>query len=117
MLIKPRRVRHSDKFSSRMRTGSRQRQEYAASVYAMAIVQAGLAVALIVAAIQAYNAVAAHKTDASITLKFVLPVVFVAGALLSLRASFRNIQAARAIWRERKRPRSEAPPDKDHPEP
>jgi formate/nitrite transporter FocA (FNT family) len=96
MLIKPRRVRHSSKFTSRMQTGARQRREYAASAYSMAAIKAMLAVAMITAGIRAYQAIEA-QSSASLPLKLALPVVFIAGALLVLRSCVKNIREVREI--------------------
>ena len=107
VLIKPRRIRHSSKFSSRIRGASRQRQEYAASVYSMAIVQAILSVALALAGIRAYQAIDAHMDGIPIAAKVVLPVVLMAGAFMTGRACVRNFGSAREMWRTRKRSRPE----------
>jgi hypothetical protein len=102
MLIKPRRVRHSSKFSSRLRTGARQRREYAASVYSMAVVKALLAVAMVAAGIRAYQAIDAQTSHISLPLKLALPVVFIAGALFVFRSCVKNIRAVREISQYRR---------------
>lgn len=103
MLIKPRKVRKSSKFSSRIRGASRQRQEYAASIYSHAIIQALLAMALVVLAVRAYQAIDAHTETLPLTAKLVLPVVLIGGAFLTARSCLRNVRAAREMWYTRRR--------------
>lgn len=102
MLLKQRKVRES-RFRSRMRTSSRQRQEYAATVYSMAIIQAILSITLFVAGIRAWQAVSAHGNDLPLVAKLVMPVVFTAAAMLAARACWRSVQSARDM-RPRQRP-------------
>jgi len=109
MLLKQRKVRQS-RFSSRIRGSSRQRQEYAASVYAMAVIQTILAGTMFLAGVRSWQAVSAHGSDLPLMAKLVMPVVFIAAALLAARASFRSIQAARAL-----QPRHRSP-DRDTPD-
>jgi len=108
MLIRPRQPRRSSRFSSRFRTESRKRQEYAATVYTMAVVKGGLAIVLALAALQAYRAFDVHAADLPLPLKLALPAVLVVGALFSARASVRNFQEGREIWYRRRHPDSEA---------
>jgi len=96
MLLKQRKVRES-RFSSRMRSTSRQRQEYAATVYSMAIIQAILAVTMFIAGIRAWQAVSAHGSDLPLFAKLVMPIVFIAASLLAARACFRSVQSARDL--------------------
>jgi len=96
MLLKTRKVRQS-RFSSRMRSTSRQRQEYAATVYSMAIIQAILAVTMFIAGIRAWQAVSAHGNDLPLFAKLVLPIVFIAASLMAVRACFRSVQSARDL--------------------
>lgn len=107
MFIKPRQVRRSSKFTSRLKTGSRQRQEYAASVYSMASIQAILAVVMIVAGIKGYQAVDIQAGHLSLPVKLALPVVFGLGAALVLRACFKNIRAVKELAQEKKAARSD----------
>lgn len=100
MLIKPRRVRRSSKFTSRLKTGSRQRREYAASVYSMAVIQGLLVVSLLIAAVYAYRAVDAQAPETSLLMKLGLPVAFTVGALLAFRGCVRNVRAARQIYQD-----------------
>jgi hypothetical protein len=86
-----------------MRSSSRQRQEYAATVYSMAIIQAILGVTLFLAGVRAWQAVSAHGNDLPLVAKLVMPVVFIAASLLALRACWRSIQSAREM-RPRVRP-------------
>ena len=102
MLIKPRQVRRSSKFTSKLKTGSRQRQEYAASVYSMAAIQAILAVVMIVAGIKGYEAVDVQAGHLSLPVKLALPVVFGLGAILSLRACLKNVRAVRELARQKR---------------
>lgn len=104
MLIKPRQVRRSSKFTSRLKTGSRQRQEYAASTYSMAFIQALLTFGLAVAGVRAYQAVDAQASQVSLMMKLAMPAVFFAGALLVLRACVKNVKAVREMSRSRRRP-------------
>ena len=99
MLMKLRKVRRSSKFTSRLGRTSRQRREYAASVYAMAVIQALLSTGLAVAAVRSFQAIGAQAPQAAVWLRLVLPGVFIAGALLSLRSSWRNMRSARELHR------------------
>lgn len=112
MLFKLRRVRRSSRFSSRMRTTSRQRREYAATVYSMAVIQAVLAVTLFVAGVKAWQAVSAHGSDLPLAMKLALPIVFTGGALLAARAAVGSVRSAREM--RLSRPKDEAR-DRDHP--
>jgi hypothetical protein len=105
MIIKPRQVRRSSKFTSRLKTGSRQRQEYAASVYSMAAIQAVLAVVMILAGIKGYQAVHVQAGHLSLPVKLALPLVFTAGALLSLRACIKNVRAVRQLSQLKRQPK------------
>lgn len=97
MLFRQRHVRRS-KFTSRMRTGSRQRQEYAAAVYTMAVIQGLLTTALFLGAIRSYQAVDVHTTDLPIAMKLALPLFFFGAGLLSARSCWSNVRAAREHW-------------------
>jgi hypothetical protein len=105
MLIKPRRVRRSSKFTSRLQTGSRQRREYAASVYTMAVVKAILAIAMMVLSVRAYQMMHAHRGDMSLALKLALPAVILLAALLVFRSCVKNVQSVREISQYRRTPR------------
>lgn len=105
MLIKPRQVRRSSKFTSRLKTGSRQRQEYAASVYSMAAIQAILAVVMITAGIKGYQAVDVQAGHLSLPAKLALPLVFMAGAALAIRACVKNVRAVRELAQLKKKPK------------
>ena len=110
MLFKTRKVRHSGKFSSRIRSGSRQRREYAATVYSTAMIQLILACTLLVAAWRSYQAIFAHGEGVPIAFKLALPLVFAAGGLLVGRSAARNIGSARAM-RHQERDRESEDPD------
>lgn len=103
MLIKPRKVRRSDRFQSRLRSQSRQRQEYAASIMSTAIVQLALAVALALAAVKSYHAVTAQAASVGILVRLALPIMFVIGALWCLRLAVKNFRSGREVWRRSKR--------------
>lgn len=97
MLIKPRRVRRSSKFTSKLQTGSRQRREFAASVYSMAAVKAILAIAMVVLSVRAYQMMDAHRGEMSLVLKLALPAVILLAALLVFRSCVKNVQSVREI--------------------
>ena len=84
-----------------MRSGSRQRQEYAASVYSMAVIQGLLTMALFIGAYRSYSAVSVHSPDLRVALKLALPGLFVVVGLLSARSAWKNISAAREHWAHR----------------
>ena len=109
MLLKTRKVRQS-RFSSRIRGSSRQRQEYAASVYAMAVIQTILSGTMFLAGIRSWQAVSAHGSDLPLVAKLVMPVVFIAASLLAARAAFGSIRTARDL-RPRARSLHGDPPD------
>jgi len=100
MLFRQRRVRRS-KFTSRMRTGSRQRQEYAASVYSMVVIQGLLTLALFLGAFRSYQAIVVHSSDLPVAMKLALPVFFVVVGLISARSCWTNVRTAREIWAQR----------------
>jgi hypothetical protein len=95
MLIRPRKVRRSKKFTSRLQTGSRQRREYAASTWSMAVIKAMLAVALFAAGIRAYQAISAQTSTISLPVKLAVPLVFVVGAVIVGRSCVNNIRSVR----------------------
>lgn len=84
-----------------MRGSSRQRREYAATVYSTALIQVILAVTLVVAGIRSYQAVSAHGDTLPLPLKLALPVVFVAAGLIASRAALRNVRAANSMFSRR----------------
>lgn len=103
-MVKLRQVRRSSKFTSRLRSQSRQRQEYAASVMSTSVVQGALAASLFIAALKAYQAVTAQSDSVGILLRLALPIAFVIGGLWCLRLCVRNYRAARELWSIRRRP-------------
>jgi ABC-type siderophore export system fused ATPase/permease subunit len=107
MLIKPRQVRRSSKFTSRLKTGSRQRREYAASTVTMAAVEAILAVVMIVAGVRAFQAIHAQAPSLSFAVKLALPLLFLLGSLLSIRACIKNVRAVRELNADKTRPPTE----------
>jgi hypothetical protein len=95
MLIRPRQVRRSKKFTTRLQTGARQRREYTASTYSTAVIKAMLAVAMVVAGIKAYQAFDTQTSNVSLTIKLAVPFMFIAGALLVAWSCVRNIRSVR----------------------
>ena len=95
MLIRPRQVRRSKKFTTRLQSGARQRREYAATSYSMAVIKALLAGFLVVLAVKVYQAFAVGASSVSLTLRLAVPVLIVAGALLVARSCVNNIRSVR----------------------
>lgn len=95
MFIRPRQVRRSKKFTSRLQTGSLKRREYAASTWSMAVIKGFLAVALVAAGIRAYQAISAQTSTISLPVRLAVPLVFVVGALLVARSCVNNIRSVR----------------------
>jgi hypothetical protein len=79
-----------------MRT-ERERREYLITLYGTAAVKAGLGVALLVAAVQAFRVAQIHASGASIGLRLFLPLAFAAGGLLALRSGMRGVREAHEI--------------------
>ena len=102
MFIRPRQVRRSKKFTSRLQTGSRQRREYAASTLSMAVIKGILAVALVAAGIRAFQAINAQTSTISLPVKLAVPFVFVVGALVVARSCVNNIRAVREFSQYRR---------------
>jgi ABC-type nickel/cobalt efflux system permease component RcnA len=97
MFVRPGRQRRQSRFrSGRMRT-ERERREHLIAVYAAAAVKVSLAVALLIAAVQAYRVAQIHAAGASPVMRLVLPLAMLAGGLFSLRAGFRGLREAREI--------------------
>jgi len=95
MLIRPRQVRRSKKFTTRLQTGARQRREYAASTYSMAVIKGMLAIAMVVAGVKAYQAISSQTSNISLTVQLAVPFMFIAGALLVARSCVRNFRSVR----------------------
>lgn len=95
MLVNPRRNRRSLRFSSRLRGKGHHRHQHVASAYSTAIVEGVLAVALIVAALRAHQAVQARASGVPLAARLALPVLFVLGALFAFRSCVKNIQSVR----------------------
>jgi hypothetical protein len=109
-----RQVRRSERFQSRIRTQSRQRQEYAASVISTAVVQGALAISLWVAALRAYQAVTAQSDSIGILIRMAMPLVFFLGGLWCARLCLRNVRSGRELWtmaRERREKQLESSED------
>ncbi len=97
MFVQPRRPRRTGRFrSGRMRT-ERERREYVLSLLANAAVKTGLAIALVVAAVQAYRATTTHAAGVSLALRLFMPLAFAAGGLLALRSGIRAFRDANEI--------------------
>ena len=58
-------------------------------------VQVALAVALVAAAVAAYQAIQAHAADAKPTLRLALPGAFGLAALVTVRSALRNFRLSR----------------------
>lgn len=104
MFIRPRHVRRSSKFTSKLRSSSRRRQEYAASLLSMAVVQGFLAIALELAAVRSFQAVHKQAGDLPLWILLIMPIAFGLAGLVALRACVRNARAWREVWSSRKRP-------------
>jgi hypothetical protein len=115
LLIKPRQVRRSSKFQSRLRSQSRQRQEYAASVFSTAIVQGALSASLFLAALKAYQAVSAKAWTVGIMVKMALPLVFVLGGLWCARLCLKNLRAGREMWWASRKSKADSGAEADKP--
>jgi len=95
MLIRPRQIRRSKKFTTRLQSGARQRREYAATTYSMAAVKALLAGFLLVLAVKVYQAFAVGASSVPLTLRLAVPILIVAGALLVARSCVNSIRSVR----------------------
>ncbi len=95
MLIRPRKVRRSSKFGSRIKAGSVRRQEYAASLYSSAVIQVILALTLIIAGVRAFQAIDTHYPNLNPAVKLVMPVLFTLGGVFALFRARRNFLDAR----------------------
>lgn len=103
-MVRLRGVRRSDKFQSKMRTRSRHRQEYVASMRSTAFVEGVLSISLFVAAFKAFQAVSSRAQSASLLLIIALPLMFAVGGLWCVRLCVKNLRAARELWKTRKAP-------------
>lgn len=79
-----------------MRT-ERERKEHLISLYSTSAVKLGLAVALLLAAAQAFRAAQTHAAGVSLALRLFMPVAFAAGAIMALRSGIRGLAEAREI--------------------
>jgi len=113
-LFRHRQVRPS-RFSSRLRHSSRQRREYAASVYSMALIQFLLAGSFALAAVRSFQAIQAHGGAVPLAARLVMPVAFLGAAVFSLRAAVGNARGARELWRSRHRNEAETRPEESPP--
>ena len=95
MLIRPRQIRRSKKFTTRLQSGARQRREFAATGYSMAVVKALLAGFLVVLAVKVYQAFAVGASSVSLTLRLSVPILIIAGALLVARSCVNNVRSVR----------------------
>ena len=103
-MVKLREVRRSGRFQSRLRTQSRRRQEYVASMLSTALVQGILSISLFVAAYKAYQAVSSRAESVGLLMILALPLLFTLGGLWCARLFLRNIRGARELWSARKAP-------------
>ena len=102
MLIRPRKVRRSKKFTTHLQTGARQRREFAATTYSAAAVKAMLAGFLIVLAVKVYQAFAVQAGSVSFAVRLAVPVMIVAAALLVARSCVNSIRAVREFSQYRR---------------
>ena len=102
MLIRPRQVRRSKKFTTRLQSGARQRREFAATAYSMAVVKALLTGFLVVLAVRVHQAFAAQASSVSLALRLALPLLIIAGALLVARSCVNNIRSVREFSQYRR---------------
>ena len=99
MLIKPRRVKRSSKFTPRWVATARRKKEQAASMYSMALVQLVLSIFLFIGSYHSYKAIMTQTTDISLFEKAAVPGFFLIAAVFFLRASIKNFMEAREVRR------------------
>jgi TRAP-type C4-dicarboxylate transport system permease small subunit len=101
VFIKQRKVRRSSKFSSRWSRTSLQRREYTASLYTTCLIQFLLFWALVIGTYQTAIMMHAQFANSSWHVRYALPIVMGAVALVVLRAFVRNLRQAIdriAVW-------------------
>ncbi len=97
MLIRPRKVRRSEKFTPRFATTARRKKEQCVSYYSMAMIQLVLFFFLLLGAYKSYLAISVRASDLGLLQRMAVPGFFILAAVLILRAFVRNIMEARAI--------------------
>ena len=102
MFIRPRQVRRSKKFTTRLQSGARQRREYAATAYSMVVVKALLAGFLVVLAVKVYQAFAVGASSVPLALRLAVSIVIVAGALLVAWSCVNNMRSVREFSQHRR---------------
>jgi len=94
VIIKPRKVRKSERFQPRYVRPPLRRREVMASQVSMAVVRFILSFFLLVASYRSYQAIAHKGKDLSMALRLALPALFALGSLWVLRGA---IQAVRSL--------------------
>lgn len=101
MFIKQRQVRRS-KFTSRFASTSRKRREYAASVYAMGVIQGFLIIFLVVGAFHGFEVMREKFPELPWYGQLGVPAGMLLIALLVLRAFVRNIRHAMELSKDQR---------------
>jgi cation transport ATPase len=97
MLIKPRKVKRSSKFTSRWVATSRRRKEQVASMLSMAAVQLVLATFLLLGSYRSYLAITLRNSELRLLEKAAIPAFFLLAGVYFFRAGINNIREARAV--------------------
>ena len=105
MLLKQRRVRRSEKFTSKFTLASRRRREYASSLFVTAIVQFSLFVFLIMGAIRAFAAMHKNFPDLSAAVTYAVPIGIFLLALITLKSCIGNIRYGADVYRRQREDR------------
>lgn len=106
MFIKQRQIRRS-RFTSRFATSSRKRREYVATLYTTGVIQALLFFFLVIAAYRIAVVMKLRFPEAAWYARYALPILFVAIALVVLRAFALNFRRARDVYVDRRERPSE----------
>ncbi|MFQ5510296.1 MAG: hypothetical protein ACE5EO_00450 [Candidatus Krumholzibacteriia bacterium] len=104
MFIKQRRVRKSERFTSRWSRSSSKRREYVASLYTTAVIQAFLALFLSFLARQAIVMMREKFPELVWYLKYAIPFFIVVVAAIVLRALIMNVRDGIAAYRHAPKP-------------
>jgi TRAP-type C4-dicarboxylate transport system permease small subunit len=99
VFIRQRKVRRSSKFSSRWSRTSLQRREYTASLYTTSLIQFLLFWALVFGTYQTAVMMHAQFPESALYVRYALPIVMGAVALVVLRAFVRNLRQAIELYR------------------
>ncbi|NIM19940.1 MAG: hypothetical protein GTO51_06800 [Candidatus Latescibacteria bacterium] len=97
MLIRPRRVRRSGKFTSKWASSAKRRKEQTASLYSTAAIQLVLFFFLIMGSYKSYLAIETQTTTLGTLEKLAVPGFFIIAAIFVLRAAVRNLLEARSV--------------------